>query len=210
MEEIARPRETAQEPGGRDPAPGTLRLIQDFVNSFDITAGVDRLFSADELRRWLVGKALMDPAARIRPDEHHWALTVREAVRELLLGNAGEPVDPDAVPTLTSAARTAWLTVAFDVAGRATLISEAPGVNGAIGGILAAVFQAMADGTWFRLKACRNPICQRAFFDRSKNRSGMWCAMSACGNREKARRFRRRRRVPKEVLGASSLESPPS
>lgn len=150
----------------------------------------------------------MDPSDGIGHDEHRWALTVREAVRELLLGNAGEPVDPKAVPTLNSAARTAWLTAAFDAAGRAALISEASGINGAIGRILAATFQAMADGTWFRLKACKNPSCQRAFFDWSKNQSGMWCAMTACGNREKARRFRRRRRIPKEISEATRLEGP--
>ncbi|HEX6579263.1 MAG TPA: CGNR zinc finger domain-containing protein, partial [Actinomycetota bacterium] len=30
------------------------------------------------------------------------------------------------------------------------------------------------------------------FFDRSKNKSGKWCSMNACGNRAKVRAFRAR------------------
>ncbi len=51
----------------------------------------------------------------------------------------------------------------------------------------------MVDGTWSRLKACRQ--CEWAFYDWSKNRSGRWCAMSVCGNRTKVRAYRARRRT---------------
>jgi CGNR zinc finger len=46
-------------------------------------------------------------------------------------------------------------------------------------------------GQWRRLKGCRQ--CGYAVFDRSKNRSAAWCAMSICGNRTKNRAYRRRR-----------------
>jgi len=49
------------------------------------------------------------------------------------------------------------------------------------------------EGTWPRLKACANDTCQWAFYDISKNRSGRWCTMDACGNLMKARAYRRRR-----------------
>ena len=54
--------------------------------------------------------------------------------------------------------------------------------------------EAMADGTWSRLKACSADSCQWVFYDTSKNRSGHWCSMRVCGNRAKARQFRARRR----------------
>ena len=47
--------------------------------------------------------------------------------------------------------------------------------------------QSVADGTWSRLKACREDDCHWAFYDRSRNRSGQWCVMAVCGNRNKAR-----------------------
>ena len=42
-----------------------------------------------------------------------------------------------------------------------------------------------------RLKCC--DACGRLFIDRSRNRSRRWCDMQRCGNREKARRFRKTR-----------------
>jgi predicted RNA-binding Zn ribbon-like protein len=60
----------------------------------------------------------------------------------------------------------------------------------AVGAVLAAAYAGIAEGTWPRLKACRN--CHWAFYDTSKNRSGTWCSMQLCGNRLKTRRFRSR------------------
>ena len=55
-----------------------------------------------------------------------------------------------------------------------------------------AVHDAMAEGSWARLKACPADNCLWAFYDETKNRSGTWCSMSVCGNRTKARAYRRR------------------
>jgi predicted RNA-binding Zn ribbon-like protein len=44
-----------------------------------------------------------------------------------------------------------------------------------------------------RLKVC--PNCSWLFVDRSKNASRLWCDMLTCGNRAKAERYYRRRRV---------------
>jgi predicted RNA-binding Zn ribbon-like protein len=52
---------------------------------------------------------------------------------------------------------------------------------------------AMIDGTWVRLKACLDPDCGWAFYDRSRNRSGHWCEMAVCGSRHKVRAYRARR-----------------
>lgn len=49
--------------------------------------------------------------------------------------------------------------------------------------------QLLASDDRHRLKCCDG--CGRLFIDRSRNRSRRWCDMRACGNREKARRFRR-------------------
>ena len=54
--------------------------------------------------------------------------------------------------------------------------------------------RAIADGSWHRLKACPNEECTWVFYDASKNRSAKWCAMARCGDRMKARAYRRRRR----------------
>jgi predicted RNA-binding Zn ribbon-like protein len=49
-----------------------------------------------------------------------------------------------------------------------------------------------------RLRICGH--CGWLFLDRSKNRSRMWCDMSVCGNREKARRHYSRSRNKEEAV----------
>ncbi|WP_250907209.1 CGNR zinc finger domain-containing protein [Nonomuraea sp. NEAU-A123] len=60
-------------------------------------------------------------------------------------------------------------------------------VDAALAGLLAVVAEAMAAGTWTRLKACREPSCRWAYYDYSRNRRRTWCSMDLCGNRAKAR-----------------------
>ena len=62
-----------------------------------------------------------------------------------------------------------------------------------VNGAQAEGFEAQLTGDWSRMKGCRQ--CGYAFFDRSKNRSAAWCAMSICGNRTKNRAYYRRRRA---------------
>jgi predicted RNA-binding Zn ribbon-like protein len=80
----------------------------------------------------------------------------------------------------------------FDPAGGWHLDPGADGVDGAMARLAAVVVDAMGDGTWSRLKPCRNHGCRWLFYDHSTNRSGTWCTMSVCGNRRKARAYRRR------------------
>jgi predicted RNA-binding Zn ribbon-like protein len=82
--------------------------------------------------------------------------------------------------------------VRFDASGEAGLTPRARGFAGALAALLVPVASASADGTWARVKACRADDCQWAFYDRSRNRSGAWCEMSVCGNREKVRSYRSR------------------
>jgi predicted RNA-binding Zn ribbon-like protein len=91
------------------------------------------------------------------------------------------------------AAGTARLRVAIDGAGRTALEPEPRGVDGAVATLLGILHEAQLTGHWPRLKGCRQ--CGYAFFDRSKNRSATWCAMSICGNRTKNRAYYRRRRT---------------
>jgi predicted RNA-binding Zn ribbon-like protein len=65
--------------------------------------------------------------------------------------------------------------------------------DGALADLVGIVYTAMADGTWPRLKACRRDVCQWLFYDRSRNRSAVWCQMAVCGNRTKTKAYRARR-----------------
>ena len=178
-------------PGDREPAPGSLALVQAFVNTVDREHGPD-LFDDDEgLAEWLERRML--PAA-VGAGDRERAREVREALRAVLLANNGEPRDPAAQATLERAARRARLEPAFPPDG-AALVPRAGGVDAALGRILAAAFTAMLDGSWTRLKACPRDVCGWAFYDRSTNASATWCSMRVCGGRVKAGAYYRRRRA---------------
>jgi predicted RNA-binding Zn ribbon-like protein len=71
-------------------------------------------------------------------------------------------------------------------------VPEGDGTRAAIGRIVAAVAELAPTDEWKRLKGCRDENCRVAFYDKSRNRSRAWCSMEVCGNREKARSFRKR------------------
>ncbi len=165
-----------------------IQLICDFVNTADLESGTDQLVDTRTLQYWLVFHELADLSHRASRSDLDDAIAVREALRELLRAHTGVEVDREtASATLEAAARRAGVTITF-VDGAARIVGgERP-----LGGLLAAVAQTMSDGSWQRLKACRSDTCRWAFVDRARNRSRQWCDMSVCGNREKARAFRRR------------------
>jgi predicted RNA-binding Zn ribbon-like protein len=176
-------------PPSREPAPGELKIVQEFVNAWDLQ-GADRLSNPVSLEEWLAQYGLLEGKGKVTDADLRHAVEVREALRDLMAGNYGERVSKGAVETLSRAARSAQLVVQFQDGGQATLEPAASGVDAALGKILAIAFRAMLEGTWRRLKVCRDDTCRWAFYDRSKNRSSSWCLMSVCGNRTKARRYR--------------------
>jgi predicted RNA-binding Zn ribbon-like protein len=179
-----------QEPGGRAPAPEPLRLVQAFVNTVDFENGIEELTDPAALEETLVRLDVLSPEVRLEARDLERALRVREALRKLLLGNNGLEVERATLATLEETTRRGRLVLRFDDDARTVLLPDAPGVDGALGQVVGVVHTAMADGTWPRLKACPRHICRWVFYDRSKNRSSRWCAMSVCGNRIKTARYR--------------------
>jgi predicted RNA-binding Zn ribbon-like protein len=153
-------------------APDPLREVQQFVNSVDLE------HELDWLPDWLDERGL--------PGELERARALREALRALVLANNGAALDGAALELVNGAATGLALQLADDGG-----LSVAPGRD-ALDGIVAIAFGAMLDGTWPRLKACRN--CCWSFYDYSPNRSATWCSMQICGNRKKTRAYRHRRR----------------
>ena len=110
------------------------------------------------------------------------ARRLREALRALLYVNNQGGAAPEAEAEVSRAAADVRIELE---GGRPVLAGEGP-----LGEVTAVALGAMLDGTWPRLKVCRN--CEWAFYDTSKNRSGSWCSMRLCGNRLKTKAYRRR------------------
>jgi predicted RNA-binding Zn ribbon-like protein len=175
-------------------APRPLYLIQRFVNSVDVESGEDELTSPEALRDWLVERGLMTEGDPVTRADLRRAIDVREGLRALLLANNGLPLEEELVERLDRAAGRAGVRMRFRAGSDPALEPEAGGVDGALARLMAIVAGAVEQGDWRRLKACHRDPCFWAFYDHSKNRSGRWCRMEDCGNIEKARAFRERRR----------------
>ena len=174
-----------------------VRLIGDFVNTRDVEHDDDEVGTPEGLRDWLVQRGLVDAATPPDAKAHARAIAVREGIRALGRANNDEPLDHMALGAMNAAAQAAPLVVAIgrtDGAEQWQLSPGTGGVDGFVGRLLAAVAASMADGSFSRLKACRNDTCRWLFHDRSRNRSGTWCSMAGCGSRMKSRAYRARRR----------------
>jgi len=175
------------------PAPGPLALVQGFVNTRNIMHGYDLLDDV-EGAAWLVGHGLLGGGVRLTGRERDHLVGFREGLRGLLLSHNGGRAEGDA-EALNEMAEDALLRVRFDGDGALGLLPAGSGeaVGGVTARLLVAAVGAASEGTWRRLKVCRNEGCLWAFYDGSKNRSGSWCTMDVCGSRAKMRAYRRRK-----------------
>ncbi|WP_433022276.1 CGNR zinc finger domain-containing protein [Kribbella sp. CA-294648] len=177
----------------RTPAPMPLRQVEEFINTR--RADGDDFATPAQLAYWLQTKDLIAAGIVITEEQRDRAETVREGLRALIAENNEPPVasprpdglDPAARSNLAELAR--QLPLALDLSAhppRLTPQSPEP-VDNALATLLGLVAEAVAAGTWSRLKACREPSCRWAFYDYSRNRRRTWCSMDLCGNRAKAR-----------------------
>jgi predicted RNA-binding Zn ribbon-like protein len=173
-------------------APGQLEVVRRFVNTWDGEGPVEKLPDPAALHDWLVEHDLLDANATVSAAELQRARARRDALRDQLRAHHGGEVDPAAAAVLDAAAARARLRAHFGADDAVRLVPDAAGVDAVLGVLLAHVADAMRDGTWQRLKVCPAEDCQYAFYDTSRNRSGVWCDMGVCGNRAKVRSFRER------------------
>ena len=174
--------------------------MQDLVNTWfgRLAGGGDEgLQNPADLARWCREHGVHVADEAVTADDLALALTVREGLRAVLArhNDAGQPADEAALDRLER--------VAPELGVHVTFTDDEPGlrprdrspVRGMLATLLAAAVPAARDRTWHRLKVCREPRCRAAFYDGSRNGSGVWCSMSACGAAAKQRAFIERRRA---------------
>jgi predicted RNA-binding Zn ribbon-like protein len=178
------------------PAPWPLARVQALVNTVELPAGPDRLADAADATPWLIDNGLLAPGTSLAADELELLREVREALRALLIHNAGgEAPGAGALRALGDVAASGTARAELNADGGVTLAACGDTVRERLVELLVVMRDAQRDGTWPRLKACANDECAWAFYDRSRNRGGTWCDMSDCGNKLKNREFRARRRA---------------
>jgi predicted RNA-binding Zn ribbon-like protein len=175
---------------GTPDAPGELDDIECLANTVRLDRGTDDLADLDGLRRWLDNHGRR-PDTPVDAADLAVVTRLRSAVRDLIAATTDGTEPTAALAELDELARTSDLRVRFADDGPEHR-SDAEGVAGVVGDLIGVVATAMEDGSWSRLKLCRADTCRWAYFDHSRNRSGRWCSMDECGNRTKARNYRRR------------------
>ncbi|BBY60790.1 CGNR zinc finger domain-containing protein [Mycolicibacterium sarraceniae] len=185
-----------QWPGGIEakPAPEPLARIQALVNTIDLESGVDRLALVTDAQPWLRTHGLLPFDGIPTDDELRAIRDVREALRAMLLQNAGGPAPTvDQLSPLSRITAAAGVRVHLGADGTVQLAADSDSLDGRLLALMLVVSDAQRDGTWALLKACANEDCRWAFYDRSRNHGGTWCDMATCGNKLKNREFRARR-----------------
>jgi predicted RNA-binding Zn ribbon-like protein len=162
--------------------------VRRFCNSINRENGADRFADAAGVDRWLASEG--HAPLRAKAEDLARVIAFREALHAITLGGP-EPRTADA-----------WTALA-DVVARVTLGIQAHGdrlqiavtssspTDVFLGELALICLHAHRSGELQRLKSCVN--CEWTFYDTSKNQSGRWCSMTACGGRHNARAYRRRR-----------------
>ncbi|MEU4370754.1 CGNR zinc finger domain-containing protein [Micromonospora chersina] len=185
--------------GDERQVPAAVRLVRDFVNTYEPQVDEESLATPDALRDWFVERAVLPAGARLGPADLAAARAVREGLRAVLLGHAGHPADPGAVRRLDEALAAAPVRMTFADGGSRLLPARPGPLDVALAALVDAIRQCAQDQVWTRLKVCDRDTCRWAYYDASRNQARRWCSMAGCGNYVKMRRayaVRRGRRSP--------------
>lgn len=178
-----------------DLAPGGLVLVHELLNT--VSAGRPReadLLSARELAQpwlrtavslWAAGTGAATPF-QVELGERD--LIRLRALRDQLRALAGDASDVT-VPGLAGS-----IQLTLTEAGEIATHPRGRGAGWVSSAALGEIYLAQQHNLWDRLKICRNHRCGTAFYDRSRNNSGVWHDVHVCGNAANLRASRARRK----------------
>ena len=168
--------------------PTHIRLVRDFVNTYERQVDQESLTTSDALRDWFVEHRLVAADVLVTDSDLATTFALREGFRNVLLGHAGHDPDPQAMKAFHAALAELPVRLDFDADGYRLVSTRTDPVGQALGQLLDAVRQTSQDGTWSRLKVCARDTCRWAFYDASRNQVRRWCSMAGCGNHVKMQR----------------------
>lgn len=190
-------------------APMPLRVIEKFINTRRRDS--DEIATPPQLAKWLHANGLTPVETVVNAEQRDRAERIREGLRALIAENNTAPVssprpdglNPDARAEFAELTREFPLMLDVTVSPPRLIACARMPVEAALARLLAIVAEAVAEGTWTRLKACREPSCRWAYYDHSRNRRRTWCSMDICGNRAKARASHHRKSTAPLTAGRS-------
>lgn len=190
-------------------APDGLALVQDLVNTRAIRHyAPDLLADRESAEEWLTGAAgawarihgLDVPDCSLSEADPGELRGLRAAFQELIAGTGSDTGSSTGTGTSGSGkARTAGQGIAVrlapDAEGRVRMVPVGRGRQWLESALWSETLLAQRAGSWPRLKICRNTECASAFYDTSRNNSGVWHDAKICGNAVNLRASRERKRL---------------
>lgn len=177
-----------------DLAPGGLALVQELLNT--IPAGrprqPDLLATTEHAQCWLDTAVSLwasrtgadpPPATDLTDRDLVKLRTLRDQLRAVASGSDLSGPEPVGSLRLTLTGQ-----------GTITAGPRGHGAGWVSSAVLGEVYLAQQHNIWQRLKTCRNERCGTAFYDRSRNNSGVWHDVHVCGNAINLRASRARRK----------------
>ncbi|MEV7995484.1 CGNR zinc finger domain-containing protein [Streptomyces sp. NPDC086077] len=139
------------------------------------------------------------------------AIAAGKPRREDLLADPTTPDSDSAEPDgpASTALPTVSVSMHWDAAGRVRPVPRGSGWRTVASLAAIEVFKAQLDGSWSRIKTCRNPRCAVVFFDRSRNNSGVWHDVKVCGDAANLRAYRARLRATRTPLTRAAAPARP-
>ncbi|MBB4661973.1 CGNR zinc finger domain-containing protein [Conexibacter arvalis] len=153
------------------------------------------LHAPADLDRWLAEGALAVPGTRADADDLRAARALRRAVTAAVDALLGERLPQrGAIEAIDAAAAVAPLVPHVDPRTGARGWAR-PTARAALSDVARDALELIADrAQWERLRICASDDCGIVFYDASRPGRRRWCSTERCGDRNRARSYRARRR----------------
>ena len=195
-------------------APAGLALVQELLNTrASMSYGPDLLVLTDDAQRWLTDalgtwsrvSSLPAPTLLLSSTDMRSLRRLRTTFENVILAG-GRAQHDGALPPADVP-----VSLVPDGDGWVRIVPAGRGTRWLASALWAEALLAQQAGLWPRLKLCHNVDCRAAFFDTSRNNSGVWHDVSTCGNTANLRAFRERKRLmgnSGSQLGGPSVQRP--
>lgn len=141
-----------------------------------------------DLNRWLVSSGIAGSSPRASEDDVELARELREAIYGLVSGRPSSA----ARATLNAVAALRPARPKLSASGQLVMEGSAREYLATIAGL---AVELLGSPERARIRQCEGEGCALLFLDLSRSGARRWCSMSGCGNRAKAREFRKRGRA---------------